>query len=130
MRHAPREDENTEAVPTHRSSPGLANVLLALAALLSVPFFCFNEILGKPFLVLAGLIWIVFGVKAMVTGRVPSFSETVQRRPVANRICGVLILLFGLAATIGGLAGLFLGVQPAEKPADVQAQYQRGIDLF
>lgn len=100
------------------SSPRLADTALAVAALLSVPFFCLNEFLGKPFLILAGLIWVVVGVRAVVTGSVPSFTGTPVKRP-AYRVAGIFLSVLGVVMMIGGMVGLLYSARPATNPSAV-----------
>jgi hypothetical protein len=99
-----------------RSTRGFENIL-AILAILSIPLWLFNEVIGKPFLVVAGLIWVVVGVYAIFTGRTPSFTSQGTRHPVGYRIGGVLLALFGVST----LANMFTVVPGEGKPTAVEA---------
>jgi hypothetical protein len=105
----------TVAAPLGKAAPGppsTVDLVLSVAALLSVPFFCLNEFLGKPFLILAGLIWVVVGVRAVVTGSVPSFTGVPVKRP-AYRVAGIFLGLLGVVMMIGGTVNLLFWDRPS-----------------
>ena len=101
-RRPPREDQGE---PAGRPTPlrRAVDAVMATAMLLSIPFFCLNEFIGRPFLILAGVIWVVTAARAVVTGTAPSFTGRVDRRPVLYRLAGVLIGLLGLGMLVVGV---------------------------
>lgn len=109
-------------------SPQRTDTVLALAALVSIPLLCLNEMIGKPFLAVAGLIWLVVGVRALLTGTAPTFSGTVSRRPVLYRVAGLPLALLGVVLIVGGLKDFLLAGAGPDRPGRNSSQPAPGTN--
>jgi parallel beta-helix repeat protein len=104
--HAEQGNASPLVVDKPVSSARLTDVILAIAALLSIPFWFFNEIIGRPFLIVAGFIWIVVSVRAVATGRGMSFTGRSSKLSTGYRVGAGLVGVLGLVMVIGGLVAL------------------------
>lgn len=105
----PRAREATPAsnIASPDSPPNAAPLVdrvFAYALVVSLLCYFLNEFLGRPLLVVAGIIWLVVGACIIVTGRAPAFSGSPRSRPIAYRVFGVGCVVVGLVTVIHTLA--------------------------
>lgn len=80
-----------------------AHAVLVTAGVLAVPFWCLNEFLGKPLLIVAGVFWILFGGWAVLTGSVPLLRGGFSPRLLRHRLMGGLVAGLGVLLVVGGV---------------------------
>jgi hypothetical protein len=119
--------------PSPAAAPRRAlDIVWAVAMLLSFPFWFLNEYIGRPFFILAGLIWAANAVLVVITGRVPSFTGRVIRQPGVCRSGGVVFLgILGLVMIGGGAMELFTSRTPTVQPVKIplKVQLRRSLPL-
>jgi len=97
-----------EALPAQKpsSAPKPLDVILGMGVVLSIPFCCLGEFIVRPFLILAGLIWVIVGMRAVATGTISDSNGRLYCHPYYYRIVGAMVLLIGLFFFIGNLIDL------------------------
>lgn len=71
---------------------------LAYAMVASIACWLLNEVFGRALLLVAGQIWVVVGIRAILVGRMPEFSTRSKVKPLASRLIGAVLTILGVAA--------------------------------